>query len=305
MNAIKITKNRLLFLSTLIIALALMAVGVVLNQMLLVLLGTSFLIIPLIILMFIAEKLIRKAKDNQNEMESKLNRPGPQQELMNKIEKMISRGFERQTRDVEAIIGVYSFIDRPAIPLTLMQDYGVGPEFAHQLILEILKQNPKAILDIGSGLSSILSGLVLKKTGQGHVYSLEHSDIYADKTRQNIGLHGLEDWVTLIRAPLKTYDLKGKQWLWYDLEKLPKEVAYDLVIVDGPPGTIQNMARYPAFPLIFDRFNAGAVLMVDDADRPEDQQIISQWKAEYKDLEVTAMKTRKGLVILKKKQLPD
>jgi hypothetical protein len=45
----------------------------------------------------------------------------------------------------------------------------------------------------------------------------------------------------------------------------------DLVLVDGPPGSIREMARYPALHVLESQLAPNAVVILDDADLPDDK----------------------------------
>lgn len=57
-----------------------------------------------------------------------------------------------------------------------------------------------------------------------------------------------------------------------------------MLIVDGPPGRVNKDARYPALPLLHERLNPGAHVFLDDATRPDERRILTQWLAEFPDL---------------------
>ena len=50
-------------------------------------------------------------------------------------------------------------------------------------------------------------------------------------------------------APLRSWQLDGATYQWYDLAALPAELEFDLLFVDGPAGFLGPLARYPALLL--------------------------------------------------------
>ncbi len=54
----------------------------------------------------------------------------------------------------------------------------------------------------------------------------------------------------------------------------------DLLLVDGPPAYVAGMglARYPALPVMLDRLAPGATLVLDDAERPGEQEVLRRWE---------------------------
>ena len=53
----------------------------------------------------------------------------------------------------------------------------------------------------------------------------------------------------------------------------------DLLLVDGPPGYGEGMerSRYPALPALEPRLAPGAMVVLDDASRPGEREIIERW----------------------------
>jgi hypothetical protein len=60
----------------------------------------------------------------------------------------------------------------------------------------------------------------------------------------------------------------------------------DLVLIDGPPGDSAAWARYPALAFFWPRLNQHAMLILDDAERAEEQQILAAWAAEQRGIKM-------------------
>lgn len=139
----------------------------------------------------------------------------------------------------------------------------------------------RTIVECGSGTSTIWLGLALRHRGHGHVYALEHQERFAEATRAYVLANGLEDWVTILEAPLVHYSIEGNDYRWYDLAAIgPIKDRIDLLFVDGPPASTGHMARYPAIPLLADRLADNAWVVLDDTVREEEVSIVSNWLAE-------------------------
>ena len=48
-----------------------------------------------------------------------------------------------------------------------------------------------------------------------------------------------------------------------------------MLIVDGPAETTEPLIRYPAVPVLYDRLSDDAVILLDDADRTEEERIVA------------------------------
>jgi hypothetical protein len=66
---------------------------------------------------------------------------------------------------------------------------------------------------------------------------------------------------------------------WYDppLDQFPSE--FKLVICDGPPGDTLG-GRYGVTSVLGERLKSGAVILLDDANRPGELEILERWQAE-------------------------
>lgn len=186
-----------------------------------------------------------------------------------------------------------------ALPPT--RGWAASPDFLRNLCMHARSTHPKSVVECSSGISTIVLARCMQLNGQGHVYSLEHDSEYAEKTRQLLRLHGLEGFATVCDAPLKQLTLPKWSGQWYEFDVLPPELAIDMVVVDGPPWFVATLARYPSVPALHQRLQPNGVVFLDDADRPEEKEIVRRWLAEFPDLEnVQVAACEKGCTVLKK-----
>jgi predicted O-methyltransferase YrrM len=181
-------------------------------------------------------------------------------------------------------------------PLPPTRGWAGSPDFLLKIAEELILRKPKQVMECSSGISTIICARILQKNGIGHVYSLEHDPIYAQKTRAMLAQHGLEQWATIVDAPLST---GGGEQPWYTLTNLPQSAAaIEVLIVDGPPSTTSPLARYPAIPRLAGRMAPSSVVIIDDADRPDEKIILNQWRKEFPDFVQTDAFCEKGCVFL-------
>ncbi len=128
-------------------------------------------------------------------------------------------------------------------------------------------------LECGSGLTTILMGIIARARGYTH-WALEHNPGWGARVRQHLEKHS-PDSVVLSVGDLHDYG----PFSWYrpPLESLPSR--FDLVICDGPPAKTKG-GRYGLFPLLRDRFARRCVILLDDAGREDEQRIARTWSAE-------------------------
>lgn len=166
---------------------------------------------------------------------------------------------------------------QPEFPLPTLRGWAASPDFLLETVREVNRLRPDTVLETGSGASTVIIGLYLKKAGRGKLISLEHSAEYFEKTRDMLALHGLEGTVDLVYAPLREVPIQGEKWKWYDLNKAELPERIDLIVVDGPPEHVQKEARFPAIPLLRERIKDGTVILVDDGRRDGEKAAVERW----------------------------
>lgn len=166
-------------------------------------------------------------------------------------------------------------LDRPLPP---MRGFAVSPDLALDLVERILAGTATNVVETGSGTSTLLMALALEKADGGHVWAIEHEPDYAEATRRLLAEFGCTGRATVIDAPLVDHDVAGESFPWYDITSLPIEPAsIDLLLVDGPPAATGPLSRFPALPLLRDRLRPGAVVLLDDARRADEHEVVERW----------------------------
>lgn len=133
------------------------------------------------------------------------------------------------------------------------------------------------ILECGSGVSTILLGVVAHLRGN-HVWSLEHSEFWANRVRSTLHRYGLNS-VTVCERPLRDYG----EFTWYDPPHPSMPDDFALVVCDGPPACVGNQTpggRYGLLPVMRSHLRPGCTILLDDADRLGEQQVLARWAAE-------------------------
>ena len=128
------------------------------------------------------------------------------------------------------------------------------------------------ILECGSGLSTILMGIIAKSK-QIKIISLENSKKWKDRTSWYLKRFNLNN-VTILYTPI----IDRGTYQWYDLEKstIPEKVS--LVVLDGPPGDIKG-GRTGFFPECKELITTGTVILVDDVIRKDEMQMVIEYSA--------------------------
>ena len=107
---------------------------------------------------------------------------------------------------------------------------------------------------------------------RGVLTSLEHDPHWATLIQDHLQLEHLDQIARVVHAPLEGDPP------WYRLDEMPDEI--DLLIVDGPPAfeSGHGAARAPALARLDDKLVHDAAVILDDIERPGEQQIIATWE---------------------------
>ena len=185
---------------------------------------------------------------------------------------------------------------RLAQALPPMRGWAGSPDFLLRVAQEVENRTPHVIVECGSGISTLVCARTLQLNGHGHVYSLEHDPRYAERTAALLKEYQLNEWATVIHAPLNTEHTVTP---WYAEAAIPQDITnIDLVIVDGPPSTIAHFARYPALPRLADRMSGDVIVIVDDAARSDEQEMLRMWAHEFPAFSQTYADCEKGCALL-------
>ena len=181
--------------------------------------------------------------------------------------------------------------------LPFTPDWSAAADFLMLIADHCLEHKPGSILECSSGLSTLILARCCQINQYGKVISLENGTEFAAKTRQQLEEFQLQDYASVIDAPLIEQTINGKIYSWYSLESLNIETI-EMLVIDGPPGFLQKQARYPALPLLADYFSESTTVFLDDAARDDEQFIIRSWQQQFPQLQHHYINNERGCSIL-------
>lgn len=176
--------------------------------------------------------------------------------------------------------------------------WSAAPDFLALIVDHVLTHKPQTIVECGSGLTTLMLARCCALNGAGHVHSLENGADYAANTRRDIARYDLAGHSTVLHAPLVPVTINGRDYQWYDLAPLTA-TSVDMLVIDGPPGFIQRHSRYPALPLLSGRLADNCTIFMDDAARPDEQEIVKMWQAQIPALTHEYIYNERGCSILR------
>jgi len=166
------------------------------------------------------------------------------------------------------------------------------------LLRELERRRPSLVVELGSGLSTVLLAAKLREMGHGRIVSIDHEADYAERTRSWLEMNGVADLVELRVAPLDPRPgAPPEAPPWYDEGVLEDLHAVDVLIVDGPPMPVHEHVRGPALDFFQKRFSADWLAFLDDADRRGEQQLVKKWTMNNPNVSFSYLPFAKGAFI--------
>lgn len=197
------------------------------------------------------------------------------EQQLRRFGKQVYHWGREQTREVEALLQLFRDV-APRAPMPSSGQWALNPTDLLQLWSTVQRSRPGLVLELGSGTSSVWLGYAVERHG-GRLVSVEHDPAYAEQTRAQLRRHGLARHVEVRESPLQDITVDGDAYRWYDPAAFADLSGVDVLVVDGPPGATCRHARYPALPLLAPRLSSPAAVLLDDADRTQEQEILRGW----------------------------
>jgi predicted O-methyltransferase YrrM len=230
-----------------------------------------------------------------------------QRQLAGKIEELHlhhEQLFEQQNSiysQIDCLFSIFSII-KPRHPLPTLRGWPASPDFIKILISIILENRPLTIVELGSGVSTLIQGYCLEHIGKGRIVSIDHDGGFAAVTRNNMKLHSLDSYGDIVHCPLGDVEINDEKHFWYSIDMSILPDTIDLLVVDGPPASYGSTIRYPALPYFYERLTDNGIVLVDDAARPGEKEIVQRWMAAFTSLEQEYVDTEKGTAVIRKKR---
>jgi predicted O-methyltransferase YrrM len=199
----------------------------------------------------------------------------------------------RQERHVWETHNVFRILEGGA-PLPLPGGWAASTDLLGELMRAIAARRPQRLVELGSGVSTLVIAAALRSNGAGRLVSIDADEAYAAQTREQLQRQGLGDWVELRFAALTEMKFEGIARPWYDTRVLSDLSEVDLLLIDGPPTALRADIRYPSLPFFWSRLAPGALVLLDDAARPAERAMAAAWQREFSDASYEYLHLEKG-----------
>jgi predicted O-methyltransferase YrrM len=168
-------------------------------------------------------------------------------------------------------------------------EFSITPAIAAKLRELIANTSPLNILELGSGISTLVIADAIKHLTGARLVSIEN-----DTRRYSETVDCVPGFVTVLLRPLAENG-------WYSLNPSDLPVKpIEFLFIDGPSATINPTARYQAIPQLWDLLAPGCTIVLDDANRAGEVECISQWQNAYPLLVVFERAGDRVIAIMRK-----
>ncbi len=185
----------------------------------------------------------------------------------------------RSVTETVSLLRLASLLFPPEAELPPTGSFAVRPGTLAALVTTLLRSKPRVIVECGSGSSTVWFAAALRFLGGGHVYALEHEPNYGAQTQYYLDKNDVSSFATIVHAPLQEIETDGRSWYSRSAVRgLPHRI--DVLFVDGPPKAVGEHVRAPAMAEFASRLFPGSLVLVDDMQRPDEQEIVAGWLAD-------------------------
>lgn len=160
----------------------------------------------------------------------------------------------------------------------------IEESYAKYLINKIIALRPVNIVELGSGISSLIIVKTLEKLGYAYKFITVDSDQhFLEQTKRLLIKEGIydENKIELRFSKITDVEINGSQYKWYN----PVDFFFDfnridLLFVDGPLGTLSKNTRYPAPYVMMKYLKDDSWVLLHDAKRIDETEIVKLWRKE-------------------------
>ena len=192
-------------------------------------------------------------------------------------------------RQTEAFIQLTQLLDFKA-PIPGTRSWAASPDLLLTISEIVKKYRPGLVVELGSGVST----LIASKSGARKIISIDNSEEFGGKTVALLKEHKVRGAEIRIAA-LQPY---ANGSTWYDTSAIKDLKKIDLLIIDGPPGSKNPEARYPALAEFKEKLSAKAVIVIDDVHREGERKLAEDFAKAMPSHQLVILDHEKGTAVI-------
>jgi hypothetical protein len=193
-------------------------------------------------------------------------------------------------RETTSVIGYLNSVLEPSVPIwysRAYQGYTISPEMLAEVFNRIVKEKPRAILEIGSGLSTLVASYAVQKNGFGQVVSWDVVEPRASRVRELLDSHDQKSHVKVVSlSPFDKQDASD-EILWDD-GHAPEKI--DFLIVDATSDSSKNPEHMKAVETVKPMLAIGCTIFIHDSFEARDREAVAEWMSEIRELSLVHTK---------------
>ena len=179
-------------------------------------------------------------------------------------------------------------------PMPPTRKWAASPDLLMTLVEMVRKHQPKMIVELGSGISTLVLAKSLQPGSQTKIISFDHSEEYAQLTRNLLLQHSVSG-VEIRVAPIEQYD---SERTWYSKEFFKDLSDIDMLVIDGPPGAQDPQARSGAQIELGSKLSKNAIVIIDDAHRDGEHAMAESFAREMPGHALVFLAHEKGTALI-------
>lgn len=200
----------------------------------------------------------------------------------------IKASHDNLPSEVVELLALRNNLVDQSIPMPSLGGWPLGAATTVRICRRIeAKKCSGNILELGGGSSTIWMAEAIRSSGyEGTIVSVDHDPHFLQQTANNLRVHGLEQFVELIHAPIGNIEFLGESREWYSINESSKLHDIGVLVVDGPPGSTDTEARLPSLYFASKFFTRSAWVYFDDCHRNDEKAIIRKWLKDFPQLKL-------------------
>lgn len=216
--------------------------------------------------------------------------------VISKIQNQIENA-DKNFDQFESLLWLYHAV-KPIYPFPRFRGWAASPDFLRIVIERIKEQKIKRIIELGSGSSTVVLAEFLKRTKcRGKIISIDERRESYLKTFNELKKRKLNKKVLLYFCPLTKITKTDNNTKWYSVPKFVYKSKFDLVIIDGPSTLNDPLSRRFTIDRLKNAAASNCLFIMDDTNRPGEQEILKKWIAERKIKNLEQLPTEKGTAL--------
>ena len=245
------------------------------------------LLVVLVLVLYVA-RTVRNIGRKLNATKKELGQLKKDTQAGFKNSSSLSNDIYRQSESYAQLISLLKLTQ----PIPLTRSWAASPDILLTLVEKIRIYKPKLIVELGSGLSTLVMAKSLPRGSR--IISFDNSEEFAQATRELLKRHSVRG-VEVRVAPLEPYN---SELTWYSKKSFSDLKKIDMLLIDGPPGSQDPNARSAARLELLAKLSPKAVVIIDDANREGERALAQGFAGDLPGHTLQFLRHEKGAAVI-------